>query len=175
MNEPRKPIPLYLLFVPTVLGMAILVAAGLWMVDRGASILPDRATEETVASLQKGIAEEVARSIAAPAPFPAPELPRPQALLPPARPLPSRGVEAVSEVVPEYPRLARQMRMQGPVDVVLHVDPQGVPVYGEIRNGNPLFKEEALKASLGWRFLPALHKGKPVASEFQIRFNFKLA
>ena len=171
MRYLRKPTSTSLIFIPASLVLAGITAVAIEWVDRGSSPLADAESREQLAEVKAGINREVARSLETPQAPAAAKAPIRDTATPPP---PSRPVKAILEVKPEYPRLARQLRMQGPVDVVLQVDPSGVPVSGEIVNGNPAFSEDALKASLGWRFLPALQRGRPVASAFTIHFNFRL-
>lgn len=167
-------------FIPAVVSLAVLTAAGLWILDRRTGLSEDPETKKLQASLQQEIDREVARSLAATEPAaPADKVSETtkRAIAPssPFRPLPSRPPHPTVEIMPEYPRLARQMRMQGPIDILVHVDPEGLPVSAEALNGVMLFKENAIKASLGWRFKPALKSGWPVSSTYQIRYNFRLA
>ena len=174
MKYLRKPTPTSFIFIPVVLVLAGITAVAVEWVDRGARPLAETESREPLAELKAGIDREVARSLEPSpqeSPPAVPKLPKRT-----ANPLlPSRAVEPILEVKPGYPRLARQLRMEGSVDVVLQVDRFGVPLSAEIVNGNPAFQEDALKASLGWRFQPAVDRGRPVSSEFLIRFIFNLA
>ncbi len=176
MKKLKKPLPPALVFIPALLALTTLTAVGIWKVNKQwPNPNEDPESKAFVASLKEGIASEMAKSPEASPPAPIPEKAHVVEKNVPLMPLPSRALAASVEVKPEYPRIAKIVRAQGPVDVLLHVDGKGVPVSGEVLNGNSLFREEALKASLGWRFQPALDRGKPIASDFRIHFNFKMA
>lgn len=176
MKNQKQPLSPALVFIPALLALTGLTAVGIWVVDQQWSKpLEDPESKSLVASLHEGIASEVAKSPAVVEPALKPEKAHVEKKSVPAMPLPSRVLMAVVEMKPEYPRIAKTVRAQGPVDVLLHVNAKGVPVSGEVLYGNSLFREGALKASLGWRFLPALDRGKPIPSDFHIRFNYKMA
>ena len=81
---------------------------------------------------------------------------------------------ALQEVTPQYPRIAKLVRVQGPVEVELKVDEQGRPTEAKAVNGNTLLQAEALKAAQSWRFVPASRNGRAVPSDFRVRFEFRL-
>lgn len=95
-----------------------------------------------------------------------------------ARPIPAYSftpARALEEARPAYPPIAKLMRVQGPVELDLRVDADGRPVQAMVLSGNSLLWSEALKAAQGWKFAPAYENGRAVASDFRIRFEFRLA
>lgn len=76
----------------------------------------------------------------------------------------------VVSVKPLYPPMARQNRIEGPVEVALKVDRQGMPTDIQAVSGPPALQKAAVQAAERWRFKPA---GAP--SDFRIRFDFKLS
>ena len=76
----------------------------------------------------------------------------------------------VVSVKPQYPPLARQNRIEGPVEVALKVDTRGRPTDIQAVSGPPALQTAAVQAAEQWRFKPA---GAP--SDFRIRFDFKLS
>lgn len=82
---------------------------------------------------------------------------------------------ALEAVRPDYPRIAKLTRVQGPVEVNLRVDAKGRPVQATVLSGNSMLQGEALKAAQGWKFAPAHENGRAVPSDFRIRFEFRLA
>jgi TonB family protein len=162
-----------LVTIPAVVLLAGLTTLGIWTARIRANPPGDREPEAIEPSIKEQIAREVARSMEAqPA---APEAGQKDKGRTPLPLLPSRDLEAIATVTPAYPRIALVTRTQGPVEVLLHVNSMGVPEWGQVLSGNSLLKEEVLKASLDWRFLPALSHGRRVPSDFRIRYEFKLA
>lgn len=87
-----------------------------------------------------------------------------------ATPLPGRNLP------PHYPRLARIRGWEGTVTVEVRVEADGTP--GEVRvvssSGYHALDEAAVEAVRGWRFSPALRRGRPVASSCTFTFQFRL-
>ncbi len=81
----------------------------------------------------------------------------------------------LQEVMPQYPRMAKLVRVEGPVEVDLKIDARGWPMEAKARNGNALLQAEALKAAQSWRFSPASRNGHAVPSDFRVRFEFRLS
>ncbi|MBI3427294.1 MAG: energy transducer TonB [Acidobacteria bacterium] len=65
--------------------------------------------------------------------------------------LPSQP-QPVSPVVPPYPPIARAACVQGPVAVVVEVDPMGNVTATDVLYGHPLLWQTALKAASSWQF-----------------------
>lgn len=81
---------------------------------------------------------------------------------------------ALEKKLPEYPRLARDYRIEGKVELVAVIFENGT--VGDIRvlHGNPVLAEAARKATLGWKFRAGLEGGLTVKSEFPVTYNFKI-
>ena len=60
----------------------------------------------------------------------------------------------VSKVDPEYPAMAKQMRLSGKVQVDCFVDTNGAVEKVQILNGNPLFSSSINNAMKKWKFKP---------------------
>ena len=75
---------------------------------------------------------------------------------------------------PAYPPDAKRKGIQGPVVVELVVDENGIPVRARALNGPQALRGTAVTYALGWRFEPALHGGKPVATQFKLAMPFRL-
>jgi protein TonB len=98
--------------------------------------------------------------------------------------LPARGdyvyVEelpaAVREVKPEYPDLARQAGVEGPVTVFVLVGKEGRVLDAALSEKIqvPMLNEAALMAARQWVFTPGLANGRPVACWTAIPFRFRL-
>lgn len=59
-----------------------------------------------------------------------------------------------TKVMPEYPPLARQMRIVGKVKIETTVSADGLVTKAKVIGGSPLLAEAAIKAVKGWHFEP---------------------
>ena len=83
--------------------------------------------------------------------------------------------KAVSEVEPEYPKSAREARIQGTVVVLMVVDRDGnVRDPRVVKGVNTELDRSALTAVKKWKFKPATRKGAPVAARVSVEVSFKL-
>ena len=80
----------------------------------------------------------------------------------------------LSEVRPEYPKEAREKRLEGAVSMDVLIDDKGVVRQVSVIEGVALFREGALKAMRGFRFRPAKVDGKAVSVRIRYVLNFKL-
>jgi protein TonB len=101
----------------------------------------------------------------------------------PVRPPQERPVwkgEAVQEalltnrVVPVYPELARQMRIEGTVRLQAVIGRDGAVQSLEILSGQPMLAKAAVAAVREWRYRPTLLRGEPVEVETFITVIFTL-
>lgn len=60
-----------------------------------------------------------------------------------------------SRVAPNYPELARKMRLQGVVKIEAVVKPNGTVKSTRVLGGNPVLVNAAMEAVNRWRFEPA--------------------
>jgi TonB family protein len=109
-----------------------------------------------------------------------PEPPRPA---PQNKPDDARPVRLTSNVLqgkaivrrtPDYPPLARQIRLEGSVSVEVIIAPDGRVESARAISGHTLFKATAEAAAQGWRFGPTLLNGVAVRVTGVIVFNFTL-
>ena len=93
-----------------------------------------------------------------------------QVQIPPAT---SQGL-LVNRVLPSYPPLARQARVQG--TVVLHavIGKDGTVQDLSVISGHPMLIQAALDAVKQWRYKPYLLNGEPVPVQTTINVNFEL-
>ena len=80
----------------------------------------------------------------------------------------------VSKVDPEYPQMAKQMRLSGRVQVDCFVDTNGAVEKVQILNGNPLFSSSVNNALKKWKFKPMEANGKASHMVAGFAFDFKL-
>jgi protein TonB len=82
--------------------------------------------------------------------------------------------KAIVRQTPDYPPLAKQIRLAGPVQVEIMVSPDGRVESVRVVSGHPLLSAAAVKAAYGWRFGPTILNGTPVRVTGVIVFNFTL-
>lgn len=76
--------------------------------------------------------------------------------------------KVVSRVVPEYPQVARNMRLGGTVKVEAVVAPNGTVKTVAVRGGPPILTGAAADAVRKWKWVPAAHETKePVEVNFK--------
>jgi protein TonB len=82
--------------------------------------------------------------------------------------------KAIVRRTPDYPPLARQIRLEGSVSVEVIIAPDGRVESARAISGHALFKATAEAAAQGWRFGPTLLNGVAVRVTGVIVFNFTL-
>jgi protein TonB len=78
-----------------------------------------------------------------------------------------------SKVYPEYPAMARQMKLDGTVKVDVFIDTAGKVEKVQVVRGNPLLTSAAVTAMKRWTFLPFTSEGKAVRTVAGFTFSFK--
>jgi len=87
----------------------------------------------------------------------------------------SEALAAVqSKVQPEYPPLARQLKVHGAVEVEAVVAEDGTVEKVNIVSGNPVLTKPAADALKKWRFKPFTSDGKAVKALAPVSFDFSL-
>ena len=81
---------------------------------------------------------------------------------------------ATTKVQPEYPAMAKQLRIEGSVHLEAVVTDAGMVEKVNIKSGNPMLTKPAAEALKRWRFRPFTTGGKPVPALAEMSFNFKL-
>jgi periplasmic protein TonB len=81
---------------------------------------------------------------------------------------------AVTKVAPEYPAMAKQLKIQGAVELEAVVTEAGAVEKVSIVSGNPVLTKSAVEALKKWKFTPFQQDGKVVKAVAQITMNFKL-
>lgn len=103
-----------------------------------------------------------------PAPNPTPAIPK---VLKVSRVLNS---QAISLPVPNYPLMARQIRLQGVVTVQVLIDETGKVISAKAVSGHPLLVPEAQRAAMQARFSPTKINDQPVKVSGVITYNFEM-
>jgi protein TonB len=82
--------------------------------------------------------------------------------------------ELLFSVLPEYPPLARQWRVEGDVVVNFVVEEGGNISHINIVSGPVMLRQAALKALHSWRYKPARLDDQPTAAKIQVTVRFRL-
>ena len=80
----------------------------------------------------------------------------------------------ISAVVPDYPPLARQAKVQGLVTLYADISKEGKVESLKVKQGHPLLVKSALEAAKQMRYKPYQQNGEPVAISTEIDFLFTL-
>jgi protein TonB len=77
-----------------------------------------------------------------------------------------------SRMNPEYPPMARQMKLGGRVQVDAYIDTEGKVEKVQVVTGNPLLTSAAVSAVKRWKFSPFTSDGKPTRAVAAFTFSF---
>jgi protein TonB len=80
----------------------------------------------------------------------------------------------LSKVPPDYPAIARQLKIQGVVELEAFVSGTGEVDKVNIVSGNPVLTKPAVEARKKWKFRPFTVDGKPVQTQVPVSISFKL-
>ena len=80
---------------------------------------------------------------------------------------------ALKKPSPEYSPMAKQMRIQGDVEVEVKIAESGEVSDVKVVTGNPMLSTTVVKAMKDWKFTPFTEDGKPAAAVANLRFTFK--
>jgi len=80
---------------------------------------------------------------------------------------------AIEKPAPEYPLVARQLKVAGKVNLEADVSAEGEVTEVRIVNGNPILTKPAAQALRKWKFKPFLENGKPSAAVVSLSFEFE--
>lgn len=80
----------------------------------------------------------------------------------------------VSKVQPDYPPVARQLKLEGTVEVEAVISEQGTVEDVRILSGNPVLTKAAAQAVRKWKFTPVTDSGKPTKAVLPLSLVFKL-
>jgi protein TonB len=81
------------------------------------------------------------------------------------------GVTSKSQ--PDYPAMARQLKIEGTVELDAVITETGAVEDVSIVSGNPILTKPAAEAVKKWKFAPFLQDGKPVRASAPITIVFK--
>lgn len=81
---------------------------------------------------------------------------------------------AIQKVEPEYPAVARQIRLTGEVELEIQVDVAGGVEKASVVRGNTLLTGPSLQAIRKWKFKPFGQEENPARAMGPIKFNFQM-
>jgi TonB family protein len=76
----------------------------------------------------------------------------------PAQAIPAAGRKVAVKVVPQYPSLARSLKIEGIVRADVLVAPNGKVTSVEVKGGHPLLAQAAQEALRQWKWEAASHE-----------------
>jgi len=87
----------------------------------------------------------------------------------------TEGLNAVTnKVPPEYPAIARQLKIEGAVELEVVVTETGMVEKVNIVSGNPVLTRPASDAVKKWKFAPFTAEGKTVRAVVPVTLSFKM-
>jgi protein TonB len=81
---------------------------------------------------------------------------------------------ATSKVQPDYPAMAKQLKIEGAVELEALVSEAGAVEKVNIVSGNPVLTRPAADAVKKWKFAPFTADGKTVKALVPVIMNFKM-
>ncbi len=101
--------------------------------------------------------------------------PPPPALTQPLKVSHLSEANLLHRVQPTYPPLARQARVQGPVELQAIISKRGTIENLVVVRGHPMLATAAVEAVRQWRYRPYLLNNEPIEVETEITVNFVLS
>ena len=87
----------------------------------------------------------------------------------------SEGLNAATtKVQPDYPAMAKQLKIEGAVELEAVVAENGAVEKVNIVSGNPVLTRPAVDAVKKWKFAPFTADGKTIKALVPISMNFKM-
>ncbi len=80
----------------------------------------------------------------------------------------------LNKVAPEYPQIARQLKIEGVVELEATLAESGHVETVNVVSGNPVLARPAADALKKWKFAPQTLDGKPVRAMAPVSISFKM-
>ena len=80
---------------------------------------------------------------------------------------------ATSKVQPQYPAVARQMKIAGHVEIEALIDTNGSVTSVRAISGNPMLTQPAVAAVEKWKFAPFTSNGETTKAVVTLGFDFR--
>jgi protein TonB len=81
---------------------------------------------------------------------------------------------ATTKVPPDYPVIAKQLHLEGAVEIEARIGEDGTVLSAKPLTGNAVLANAAVAATKHWKFTPFTEGGKAVKAVAPLTFNFKL-
>ena len=81
---------------------------------------------------------------------------------------------ATKKAAPEYPPIARQLKIGGKVEVDVTIDADGNVEAVKILSGNAMLTQSVVSAVKKWKFTPFTQDGTPTKAITALNFDFKM-
>ena len=81
---------------------------------------------------------------------------------------------ATSKAEPSYPAIAKQLHLEGSVQVEAHITESGAVESVKPLTGNAVLMNAAVEAMKRWKFTPFTANGKPVRAVADMSFKFTM-
>ena len=81
---------------------------------------------------------------------------------------------AISKPQPDYPAVAKQLKVEGTVELNATVNEDGTVEKADVLSGNPILAKAAADTLKKWKFSKMTEDGKPVKFVANVAFTFKL-
>lgn len=81
---------------------------------------------------------------------------------------------ATKKTPPEYPPIARQLKVVGHVQVDVTIDAEGNVESVRVITGNAMLTQSAVAAVKKWKFTPFTQDGAPTKATTALDFDFKM-
>jgi TonB family protein len=81
---------------------------------------------------------------------------------------------ATKKTAPDYPPIAKQLRVAGKVQVDVTIDADGNVENVKVVAGNAMLTQSVIAAVKKWKFTPFLQDGNPTKAVAALEFDFKM-
>ena len=81
---------------------------------------------------------------------------------------------AVKRTPPDYPPMAKQLKVTGRVEVDVTIDSEGGVETVKILSGNAMLTPAVVSAVKKWKFTPFTQDGNPTKAVAALEFDFKM-
>ena len=81
---------------------------------------------------------------------------------------------ATKKTPPDYPPIARQLKIAGKVEVDVTIDADGNVENVKIVSGNAMLTQSVITAVKKWKFTPFTQEGTPAKATAMLEFDFKM-
>jgi TonB family protein len=81
---------------------------------------------------------------------------------------------AVKKAAPDYPPIAKQLKIAGHVQVDVNIDADGNVESVKVVSGNAMLTQSVILAVKKWKFTPFTQDGAPTKAVTALEFDFKM-